>query len=719
MQPATPSGPFSLTYDIRGAELAVAIPDGDLGALAEVMQQLSEIWNGPGTLLLVADEAGVLRSGIEDSLAALPPDAILLHPALTEAAREALRAQFPGRTAEWRRKALERELHWWWLVRDRDANPATVPAVASPADEDAALAAALWGWIDPDDFDTMAEQFIFEPVDRDDLAVTMLRAQIDGRCPVGWASLLTGSTECVNGPTQLALYVFGDPKCFDELVLFWNIRARYPRPAAASSVVGVTMEMVAAPVFGESIRDWAANATLGTKPDVRVWVTTGQIEAVRKTLTKAGMRFVDTGGTWTSYSMLPDERRDPEFAFAPLSIPMRLRRGQRMETLVGLREGLNPLRLAVPAEVPGAAGWRGLVHLTLQGLPLAFPLSDPLAAACLDNAIAMGRDSVAAAFGGSVHPLAIAVRLPPPAVQLEWHLASVGLRAETSAAGHIARALLGRLDGREDLDALAHVVAPSLLSGLVAPTRKKLAQYVRRELERAELGSVDEKTVVDLLKTEGLFAELETRTIDQLQGATSKPVDTLLSALGPLCEAGYLQRGRSLRCPLCRTPDFWRLAELDDRLRCRACRQEFPLPAVENGVEARTAYRLDGLTARAMSQDLLPVLLTLRHLLGRPETRPGAHWWPGLDLYESGSDTPDDEIDLLVADGGNLRVCEVKARAPGITVDTVTELIATAKRLGGDPVIAALEGEWRADVVELLDHDDFLLLGPGELLAPS
>jgi hypothetical protein len=68
-------------------------------------------------------------------------------------------------------------------------------------------------------------------------------------------------------------------------------------------------------------------------------------------------------------------------------------------------------------------------------------------------------------------------------------------------------------------------------------------------------------------------------------------------------------------------------------------------PALANALP--TAYRLDGLVARAMGQDILPVVLTLRHLLKRPESRGGGHWWPGLDLYNEGSTDAGHEIDLL------------------------------------------------------------------------
>src|SRR3954451_19838281 len=102
MQPAVPAGPVPLRYDVRGPEVAVVVPDGDVGALREVTERLSQMWNGPGTLLLTAGEDGSLGSGLEDSLAALGPDHVLLHPSLGEEARAALAQRWPARNGPWR-----------------------------------------------------------------------------------------------------------------------------------------------------------------------------------------------------------------------------------------------------------------------------------------------------------------------------------------------------------------------------------------------------------------------------------------------------------------------------------------------------------------------------------------------------------------------------------------------------------------------------------------
>jgi hypothetical protein len=172
-------------------------------------------------------------------------------------------------------------------------------------------------------------------------------------------------------------------------------------------------------------------------------------------------------------------------------------------------------------------------------------------------------------------------------------------------------------------------------------------------------------------------------------------------------------------CPVCGIKDYLRLAELDDRITCRACRQELPLPAIEKGQEAATAYRLDGLVARAMDQDVVPVLLTLRYLLQRPDASWYAHWWPGLDLYENESTDADYEIDLLLADRERLLVCEVKKDAGGVTRDAAVRHFELAKRVGGEPVLSAPTGAWRSEVISLFESYDFLLLDGSTLIEPT
>ena len=305
---------------------------------------------------------------------------------------------------------------------------------------------------------------------------------------------------------------------------------------------------------------------------------------------------------------------------------------------------------------------------------------------------------------------------PSPETQLSKHMATGGLRAETSHAGRLAQTLIGRLGGRPELDVLALPNGLGILEALVVRRSKKIAQHVRKELQNAGMADIDEDVVAEVLRKEGLFAELEVKTLTEMQGSVGLPRGPMLQTLAPLCEAGHVQRGRSMTCPFCETRDFWRLAELNDTVTCRACLQEFPLPAIEDGEEPPTAYRLDGLIARAMGQDILPVLVTLRYFLNRPESRGGGHWWPGLDLYDGCSTDADQEIDLLYAEAGIVWVCEVKRSASGLPIKQAEKLCSVASRLNATPVFSAPLGDWGPEIVELAEREGALLLDGSVLI---
>ena len=607
-------------------------------------------------------------------------------------------------------------MHPWWLVKGDPSDTEIVRVPQPTTDAEAMRAAVLWGWIDPDDVGDLPPRLVLAPAAVESFEVTLLTGQIDGNSQLAFAARFMASTESVNGPSQRALFVLEEDPSFEELVLFWNVRARRPTFAGQPAIVAATTRALGDARFAAAMVEWLHRPPHATKPDLVVTTAEANVESVRDALTAAGVKFVDDDGRWTSYSVVPEDRRAPEFTFGPLFISQRLRRGTRSEALIGLQEGINPLHLPFPSELPVNLGWAGLVHVEMSGLPVSFPMSDPLAAECHQDAIAVGKDAIAVAFGGAIVPIRTELKVPSGPVQLMRHMNSVGLRAELSSAGQIASALIGRLDDTDDLDAIAMPNATRILEALVAPSRKKLAQRVRQELQSAGVADIDEDAMVDVLRREGLFAELQTRTLVQLQGATARPIDELLPALGALCDSGYLQRGRALRCPRCDTPGYWRIGELEERVACHACRQEFPLPAIEGGGEAPLAYRLDGLVARAMDQDLVPVLVTLRHLLTRHGTGPHVLWWPGLDLYEHDYEQADHEIDLLIADRGQLDVCEIKKDANAVTHEEAVRLADLAERLLARPVLAAPTGNWRDEVTELSSERKIRLLGEQTLL---
>lgn len=642
------------------------------------------------------------------------PDQFLVHPTVGEDARKAASERWP-RAANWSDSVFDRQVHSWWLVRDSEDHDVPLPMPAPATEAEELLAAVLWGYVNPEDLHEVRKQFAPRDVSADELLITQFEGQVTGVSPLAWGSRCMSFTRSVNGPHWRNLYVLQEDPGFDELVSFWNLRARYPAMPGTSLFAGLPVGALSQQDrVSAAINRWISQPPQGTKPDLAVDVHDDDVERVHKVLRAAGLIYVDAG-RWTTFQQLPTDRIAPEYTLAQTVLPMDLERGLSTDVLAGLHEGVNPIRLPIPSDFPIRLSWNGLVTAVVGGLPLLFPMTDILAQAWWTPAVAEG-DRLRYAVSHVREHVPIELNWPSAQTQLSKHMASASLRAETSPAGKLAETFLGRIDDQSVLDPLALPHGLEILEALVARRSKRIAQQVRREFQEAGLAEIDENVVTDALRREGLFAELETKTLAELQGSVGAAPGPILQTLARLCESGYVQRGRSLRCPLCDTPDFRRLAELDDRVTCRACLQEFPLPAIEEDQEPPTAYRLDAFVARIMSQDIVPVLLTLRHFFNRHQNETVGRWWPGLDLFESGSATNDQEIDLLYAEQGTIWVCEVKRNANGMPLEQAEDLCALAGRLRAIPVLSAPAGDWGPEITDLAEKQNAVLLGASDLV---
>jgi len=715
MRPCLPTGPFALEYVVRGPELGVVLPDADMAALESTVRALCRVWNGPGALLMTVDAEGVVHESLEPSIASLAPERILVCDAVGAPALEGLNSRWPGRVTPFDADALNEEMHPWWLVAAefRSGGTLRVPRPAEDDDDQRVTSIVLWGLIEPGDEGVIANRLRIEDEQR--FAFGLLRDQVLRSSPLEWAARCTEYHEHLNGLSQLVLVVLEEKTNFYDLVNFWNMRARYGRRRDACTVLGAPAELVGDPDAAELIARWAVECSWATKPDVRVSVKKELAEPVKQWLLAGGMTFVE-GDRWTSFSSVPESRARPEFAITLSSIPQRLRRGRGTDALVNLTEGVTPVHLPAPEGLPGSVGWNGITRVEISGVPVAFPMSDQLASACVAGAIGRGRRAITATVEPPISPLRLQIGLPSADVQLERHMQSVGLRASPSSAAKIAQPLIGRLHDAAGLDALAVTCSADVLSALTSPSRVKLARRVRNELASAGVSEVDESKLVEMLRDEGLFAQLQSLTSHQIASALNVKVREILPALQALSDTGYLRRGFEIDCPQCATKEFWALRELDEHMRCRACRIEFPLPAVSGARETPMSYRLDGLVARAMDQDLVAVLLTLRCLLRLEAVSADALWWPGLDLYEADATSNSFEVDLLVASDATIWVCEAKANAGALTREDALGHIRWSARIGGTAVFSAIEGDWREETLNLVDDHRCLFFGRASLL---
>jgi hypothetical protein len=132
--------------------------------------------------------------------------------------------------------------------------------------------------------------------------------------------------------------------------------------------------------------------------------------------------------------------------------------------------------------------------------------------------------------------------------------------------------------------------------------------------------------------------------------------------------------------------------------------------------EPRLAYQLDPLMARAMDQDLLPVLLTLRYLYS-PEGAAGGAFWLGLEITDAAGTTQD--CDILLGQEGQVTVCECKKSAGALTRGQAERTIALADCLEANTIFAALDADFSDDVKEIAQPPRARLVTREQLVSPG
>jgi DNA-binding MarR family transcriptional regulator len=330
--------------------------------------------------------------------------------------------------------------------------------------------------------------------------------------------------------------------------------------------------------------------------------------------------------------------------------------------------------------------------VAIEGVPTPLPMTSAIARAIVPNGY-MSTEGLTIETNAWIGDGYLELRVPEAWEALTLWAQDAGASVELSPPGRIAQALLARLDSLHDLAALADEAAVRILAALAPTSRKKLAQRVVREaLDRGD-NKLDEEVLAGLLRREALFLELQARSAAEIAGEAQMKKRDLLPALAKLVEAGFITRGASVRCPLCGFGDVVALAEQDETIACRACRHEFLLPVLDPGEDAESAvvYRLDGLMARAVDQDLTPALLALHALGPAPGQRPLRAAWLGLDFR--GGAWPG-ERDALISDGAEVWVGECQLRAAGLPSEQLKGLLGFAAARCARPFLAALEGEF-------------------------
>jgi ribosomal protein S27E len=680
-----------LAYFVRGPEWAFAIPQGDLLALDDVTRRCSTFWNGVGSLLVPVREDGQISRWVEKLLRIRPVDACFLHERLSNGARAAAQRRIPGAVPLWDGFAAREVRPLDLPPPARPGRPPEVmlelPRFRSQALRRATL--AIWGHIPDESFPDWEESY--NVIERDGEAAygALLRSQIEGQSvsPLRLSAGQMGGVWQESPLDRPYLFVLSGAS-FNTLVTFWNLRARSLAPANGLPVIGVPRETLRRPEELGALSAWLGPRTLWrVANEFFVVCKQGLHGEVRDALARVG--FVETPEEDPeSDNEETPARMAPTYRFASPWLGGRFIRGAYANALVAVAGGRSSL--ALPA--PEGFTVRGLGHtrLVLHNLPLPLPLT-PSAARRVH------RDGTTAdgvmLLTNAAQEWNFDIRLPTAAESLTDWIADHGCGLNRTQDGRDAEALLRRLGSLGALDVLADRKRLTLLQVLAPQSRKKLAQRLVAEAKRAGT-RLDEAEMLERLTDLGLFLEVQSRTANEIasQMKGKKTRQEVFELLVPLVAAGFLRRAASVRCPQCRFRTLLDLHEQAERVHCRACGETFVMPVTDNSGEAEpeSYYRLDGLMARALDQDVLPVLLTMR-AVRPPVDHPTLFFaWPGVEVT-TGMAKPVD-VDLLVSDGQNVWCFEVKQNASGLKETQFRKLLQVASKLNARPSIAAVEG---------------------------
>ncbi|MEA2496533.1 MAG: hypothetical protein QOJ29_4444, partial [Thermoleophilaceae bacterium] len=441
------------------------------------------------------------------------------------------------------------------------------------------------------------------------------------------------------------------------------------------------------------------------------WATEQQAETVGTALMEAGLEHQASDKTTTSFGPGVKGRQTPLYSFHRPRIGGPFARGAFASALIAFAGGRASLALSQPPLVHLTTGH--VVRVVLRNLPTPLPIGDATAKRVDANATAS--DGVMLNFDTYAEAWNFDILLPTRMQSLQDFARDHGASVRVTQDGRYAEALLERLGDIQQLDAVATDAAVEMLQTLTPRSRRKAAQELRAEFAQAG-ADIDEDRLAERLKGTGLLLDIEPLTAEALGSRVKQRPREVLATLGPLIRAGLIVRGHHLPCPVCNFKQVLDLIDLDETVRCRACRTIYALPVTEaNGAREPTlTYRLDGLMARVMDQDVLHVLLALR-ALRRLCVDQLVFAWPGVEFATSGSNV---DVDVLLYNQDVVYCCEVKLNAAGLQRKQLDKQLALCDALGARPALAALNGQFDADLeAKVLDRSG-LVLTRTQLLEP-
>jgi hypothetical protein len=708
------NGQHRLNYLARGPEFAFAIPAGDLDVLEEVMGLCSGFWNGAGSLIVPVTKAGRLDPHLGHFLAIRPVDRCWIHPSLGDRARAAVERAMP--CAPLHPLFDENEVHPL-LLAPPPADPSKLPALFIPELEGRSLrrlALALWGTVFEEDLPEWHNRYAVLRVDGERALDALVHGQSGSwpNSPLRLTQSAMGIAEQMN-PLNWPWVIAFDPSSFRQLVNFWNFRARTLSDANGASVIGLSRRLLSKPERLTPLAAWAAPLPgVERIPEVFLAAPPRLIGRLEAALEGAGFEREESGERRETWGSQVTARAAPTFRSAALGVGGHFIRGSAANELIAIAAGQIVASLPQPPGLDLGGGHQ--VRVVLRNLPLPLPISPSAARRMHEHGVAS--DGLMLHLGAFGRPWGIDLRLPDRHQALGDWATDVGYSTAHTQDGRYAEAILARLGNLSALDPLADPLAVELLRTLAPRSRKKLAQRLVREAKKDGGGEITEERLLEGLRDVGIFLELEARPRDALASALGQAPAETLAALEPLVDLGLVRRGLDLRCPECNYRTVFGLGELDERLVCHACGREFPLPTRGPGgrEEHSFVYRLDGLAARAMDQDLLPVLLALR-TAARTFAAPRFYAWPGVEFSGPGGTI---DVDLLCSNGEDVWAFEVKDNAASLKDDQLARLLDLADRLSARPALAGLRNNFTASQHRSVGERNGLVFEAADLLIP-
>ena len=688
-----------LGYFIRGPEWAFAVPWGDREALDDVFIRCAAFWNGAGSLVVPVAADGRIWPQLEAFLDVTPVDRCWLHPSLGDRARSGVQRRFPN-ADELVDNFDQSEQHPLNLLAPSE--PGSAQSMLVPTFGSAALrriALACWGHIVPEDLRFWRRHFNTVEVEGNLALGALVAAQLSPQVqsPLRLTTLHRGFIS-QDAPHDFPyLFVF-DGARFSELVLFWNFRARSWSSVPGSAVVGVPRDILKHPELLRVVSIWIRTSEHHERtPDLMVSARSALEPAIESALASTGIERQAAPRIHTRRGTNVRTRDQLLYGnFGPtLGGPLVV--GAAGATLIAIGNGRSSASLAPPN---GLDVIRGSARVVLRNVPSPLPLTPSLAARCITHGRAT-RDGLLVNQWSWGRGWEIDLNLPNYREALGLWARDHGFSMSITQDGRYAEALLVRLGELNRLDVLADDRCLKILDTLSSESRPKLVQRLAREYAPMMQDATAEELAGHLassLRDVGIFLELQAKdsaAIGSAVGSRAAAVEGLV----PLVEAGFVPRGRTVDCPSCNFPAFFGLNALDERIGCPACRHVWVLPVAEAGgrQEPGMRYRLDGLMARVLDQDVLPVLLTLAAFRRRAGGSDLFFAWPGIEFANSSGKT---DVDLLVSYGGTVYCCEVKARAAGLHDAQLADLLDVASKLNAKPALAALDGEFAANQMQ-------------------